>query len=509
MEERKQMTERKERGITLIALVVTIIVLIILATVSINMVVGENGLIRKAEQARDAYEESSKREEEDMGQIIDEMEILLADGEAQSVSDKEPGELSGDGSKEKPYLIESIEDLVKFSEKVNGGETFENKVVKLKVNLDFNNDISYVNPKRTDYGNINGINETEELKVELTTGTGFKPIGTDSNNFNGTFDGGGHTIKNMYISVTDNGTTGLFGVTGEKSNIKNIDILKANIKSTGDYVGGLIGKSKGTVEKVTIREGSIEGNERIGGVVGYAEKATITACTNTGNITGDRYIGGIAGFIDKESTIENCSNNGIIVGNGIYSDIDYQYHSNVGGIAGDVVNNSKIINSSNHNIVKSTKGIDIGGIAGVVIVNSTISKCYNEGEIGILQKNIDEKNVGGICGDFHNSTVSQCFNKGEVNGEQSIGGIVGIIGWQSKALIENCYNTGKVTGIIGSIGGIGYVPVNTTGSEIKNSYNTGIVSATERNNNNIRRNNRHRKSRCNNSNKLLLFIRNI
>ena len=192
----------KERGITLIALVVTIIILIILATVSINMVVGENGLIKKAQQARDAYEESSKREDENMGEIVDEMETLLADGEAQAVTDEKPGELSGDGSKEKPYLIESIEDLVSFSNKVNDGETFEGKIVKLKVNLDFNNDISYVNPKRTDYGDINGQNGEEELKVELTTGTGFKPIGTTSNTFKGTFDGKNKTINNLFISVT-------------------------------------------------------------------------------------------------------------------------------------------------------------------------------------------------------------------------------------------------------------------------------------------------------------------
>ncbi len=486
------MKEIKEKGITLIALVVTIIILIILATVSINMVVGENGLIKKAQQARDAYEESAKREEEDMGQIIDEMEILLADGEAQTVTDKEPGNLSGDGSKEKPYLIESIEDLVSFSNKVNGGETFEGKVVKLKVNLDFNNDISYVNPKRTDYGNINGINETEELKVELTTGTGFKPIGTEEKPFNGTFDGGGHTIKNMYISVTDNGTTGLFGVTGEKSNIKNIDILKANIKSTGDYVGGLIGKSKGTVEKVTTREGSIEGNQRVGGVVGNSEKSTITACTNTGSIKGNEHIGGIAGYIENNSTIENCSNNGVIVGKGVLLSTDKQYHSEVGGIAGKI-NNSKIINSSNHNIVKSVQGISIGGIVGEAINNSTISKCYNEGEIGILQKGIYQYNVGGITGGIRTSTVSQCFNKGRINGQSAIGGIVGVMGWQSTAKIENCYNRGTVTGITHNIGGIGYVDSTTTGSEIKNSYTTGIVSATEETANNIRRNRRYTK----------------
>ena len=45
--------EKNSKGITLIALVVTIIVLIILATVSINMVFNENGLIKQAEKAKE------------------------------------------------------------------------------------------------------------------------------------------------------------------------------------------------------------------------------------------------------------------------------------------------------------------------------------------------------------------------------------------------------------------------------------------------------------------------
>ena len=44
---------RKEQGITLIALVVTIVVLIILAGVSILMLTGENGIIKRAQDARE------------------------------------------------------------------------------------------------------------------------------------------------------------------------------------------------------------------------------------------------------------------------------------------------------------------------------------------------------------------------------------------------------------------------------------------------------------------------
>ena len=53
--EGKSQSTRNQRGITLVALVITIIVIIILSTVAINFVFGDNGLIRQAEQARDYY----------------------------------------------------------------------------------------------------------------------------------------------------------------------------------------------------------------------------------------------------------------------------------------------------------------------------------------------------------------------------------------------------------------------------------------------------------------------
>lgn len=45
----------RERGVTLVALVVTIIVLLILAAITINSVLGNNGLIKKAQDASDLY----------------------------------------------------------------------------------------------------------------------------------------------------------------------------------------------------------------------------------------------------------------------------------------------------------------------------------------------------------------------------------------------------------------------------------------------------------------------
>ena len=55
--------KRENRGITLVALVVTIIVLIILAGVSIAMLVGENGIITQAQRAAQETEQAKKDEE--------------------------------------------------------------------------------------------------------------------------------------------------------------------------------------------------------------------------------------------------------------------------------------------------------------------------------------------------------------------------------------------------------------------------------------------------------------
>ena len=53
---------KKEKGITLVALVVTIVVLLILAGVSISLVLGPNGLITRAQEARNATANATANE---------------------------------------------------------------------------------------------------------------------------------------------------------------------------------------------------------------------------------------------------------------------------------------------------------------------------------------------------------------------------------------------------------------------------------------------------------------
>ena len=77
---KKQSRNAREQGITLVALVITIIIIIILATVAINFAFGDNGLITRAEQARDFYANDTKYTEESMSNVESYLEGMLPGG---------------------------------------------------------------------------------------------------------------------------------------------------------------------------------------------------------------------------------------------------------------------------------------------------------------------------------------------------------------------------------------------------------------------------------------------
>ena len=69
--EHKEKKRQENKGITLIALVVTIVVLIILATVSILAVFGDNGIIKKSQEAKDLYGEEKRTESNSLDHYAD------------------------------------------------------------------------------------------------------------------------------------------------------------------------------------------------------------------------------------------------------------------------------------------------------------------------------------------------------------------------------------------------------------------------------------------------------
>ena len=86
-----------QKAITLIALVVTIVVLLILAGVSLSLVLGENGLINKAKEGRDKYAEATKNEQSELNKVDEWLEENIGGN---------PGEDLGGGTVENVTIPE-------------------------------------------------------------------------------------------------------------------------------------------------------------------------------------------------------------------------------------------------------------------------------------------------------------------------------------------------------------------------------------------------------------------
>ena len=104
--------------------------------------------------------------------------------------------------------------------------------------------------------------------VNWNNGSGFDPIGNDSNRFNGQLDGQNNNISNLFINRSSENFSenfiGLFGYTNSIAQIKNVGLENINI--LGDAcVGGLIGRNLGIVNN-THSEGIVKGYGFVGGL---------------------------------------------------------------------------------------------------------------------------------------------------------------------------------------------------------------------------------------------------
>ena len=75
----KEQKNENTKGITLIALVITIIILIILAGVTINLTLGENGIFSKAEQAKENYMVVANEEKEAVSNVEESIDELIGE----------------------------------------------------------------------------------------------------------------------------------------------------------------------------------------------------------------------------------------------------------------------------------------------------------------------------------------------------------------------------------------------------------------------------------------------
>lgn len=116
--------------------------------------------------------------------------------------------------------ISSIEDLVRFQQSVANGETYENEYVVMTKNLDFENANSYDGTEVTIDSVIYTYRGENDLQAYLCEGgTGWTPIGNETNSFLGTFQGNNYKISNIYAATEANQE--LFGTT--TGTIKNVE----------------------------------------------------------------------------------------------------------------------------------------------------------------------------------------------------------------------------------------------------------------------------------------------
>ena len=183
-------------------------------------------------------------------------------------------QISGSGTKEDPYIIKSSQELIDIFK-----SSTDTKGKHYKLSDDFDN--------------------TTEITEPLT----------DSENFEGTFDGNGKTV-NVNIN-SDQNYVGLFG--HNAGQISNINVA-GTISGTADYVGGICGENNENGKVINCsNSATVTGIEQVGGICGW-NMGSITKCSNEGGITAEkRYAGGIAGqngTFSEDAFVENCTNSG-------------------------------------------------------------------------------------------------------------------------------------------------------------------------------------------------------
>ena len=232
--------------------------------------------------------------------------------------------------------------------------------------------------------------ETFVLTEDIDLGNfPWTPIGLtgDAAGFQGTFDGNGKTISNLYIDLTKERkyqSAGLFG-SARDGVIKNFTVNNATIKyldnvgNTSNGIGVVVGSAQFglTIEGVTVKNVTVEGNRRVGGIAGYY-RGTITGCTvDNANITAtpdlldsDKYdngdkVGGLIGYANGTviltgNTVKNFTVKGYRDAGGVAG---YATDAN-NNISGNTVINGSVILDRNYDYCE-VKGKTAGTVLGV------------------------------------------------------------------------------------------------------------------------------------------------
>lgn len=328
----------------------------------------------------------------------------------------------------------------------------------------------------------------QTANIDLAGYTNWTPIGNNTTQFTGTYDGDGYTISNLYINSADS-WAGLFGYIGSGGMLKNITLedVSASFNASGGGMGALVGYNSGNIEKCcssgSLQTGQMQ-NISIGGLVG-GNNGTIRESLSSCTVTGGRdsgagtgpYIGGLVG-----------SNNGTISDNSASGTISVGKNAYGGGLVGR--NHSVISNSTSSGNVTGGEGSFVGGLSGSDAPTSRTDDCHSTGNVsGILFAQ-----VGGLIGyrladATSGVNVTNSSSTGYISATGNTGGLIGGSGSSYSRIAflsiditapaqKTIYNIGESLDITGLVVKGFYDGNNNAVLPIKTTNITGFNSST-------------------------------
>ena len=243
-----------------------------------------------------------------------------------------PVYMDGLGTAVSPYQISTADQLKLFRDIVNGsnGQTPNAAACAVLMNDIVLNDGTFD-------ANGNYTTGASGKAVETWTPIAYSgPFTVDTTlYYTGTFDGQGHAIKGMDVSINDAPSIedqvclGLFS-TAKNAVIRNVTVT-GYVSGYAGNLGGIVGYlAGGTIENcanyctVTDTSAAYEVPSYVGGIAGAVNcSAAIRDCYNTGKLTEYVFVryhktGGIVGYIGS-SAVSNCYNVGKVAGKGWYN----------------------------------------------------------------------------------------------------------------------------------------------------------------------------------------------
>ncbi|MCF8009139.1 MAG: hypothetical protein K9K32_05185 [Halanaerobiales bacterium] len=129
---------------------------------------------------------------------------------------------------------------------------------------------------------------------QTKTSKGWEPLGDETTEFSGEFNGDNKIIGDLYIKRSDQDSIGLFGASS--GNIDNLGVEVIDIIGS-DAVGGLVGHNSGDITSCNV-SGTIKGNDYVGGLLGFNESTgeVIKSYSMSDVIGNNNYIGGLIGY---------------------------------------------------------------------------------------------------------------------------------------------------------------------------------------------------------------------